>query len=112
MYIYFLTIDKVLLDRAPTKDEIFAVRDKLMLDTGLIELRPYKCECFEIKYKGRKHGMYLHYHALLASYNSYIPYTSLRALGWSIKLIKLKTNMDVANTAAYINKLKISYCLI
>lgn len=110
MFIYFLTIDKVKLDGSPTKRTLLDVRDAICRVGDLKIFNPYQVFCFESKFKGKLHGYYLHYHCLLRSSKSFISYLLLAQPGYSIKLIKLITSIDVANTAGYIQKLKIDFC--
>ncbi len=109
-YIYFLTIDRVKLGKPPSKRDIFEIRNSICRDAELKPLTPYPVHCFEWKNKGTKNGRYLHYHTLLSSIKSFIPYKLIKRSGWSLKLEKMKSYMDVARTAGYINKLKKDYC--
>ncbi len=110
MFIYFLTIDKVKLGVIPTKQELLLVRDNICKVGDLVPIYPYQVSCFENKYKGKQHGYYLHYHCLLKSKKVYISYMLVAQTGYSVKLVKMKTSLDVAITAGYIQKLKIDYC--
>ncbi len=109
-YIYFLTIDKVLLGQPPTKEDILQVCCDICRVADLQPISPYEVFCFESKDKGKVHGNYLHYHALLRSTKRFIGYQLIAQKGWSVKLIKMKTHIDVAVTAGYIQKLKIDRC--
>ncbi len=105
-YIYFLTIDKVNMKLSkPTKKSLLQVRNKVCQQGNLQPLKPYQMHCFE--YKSNKR---LHYHCLLTSTYSFIKYTKVKVTNYSIKLIKLKTPLDIARTAGYISKLKIDKC--
>ncbi len=116
MYFYFLTIDKVLLDKAPSREELLDLRNDICLLSGLKNIRPYQVHCFEWKDKGRKFGRYLHYHCILASYNSFIKYKDVKRKGYSIKLEKLDSRQDIARVAGYIQKYKkddiSKYCIL
>ncbi len=110
MYTFFLTIDKVKLDGKPTKMELINVRNDICIKSQLMPSQPYQVHCFEYKDKGKKHERYLHYHTLLLSNRSFIPFKELKHKGYSIKLKKLITCKDILNTAGYINKLKKDLC--
>lgn len=103
-YIYFLTIDKVLLGVPPLKQDLITVRNDICTKFNLDVIRPYQVQSFEFKDKGRLHGKYLHYHCLLESSAKYIKYSDIKFKGWSIKLEKLNTFLDVVRTAGYIYK--------
>ncbi len=109
-YIYFLTIDKVKLDGPPTKLELLGVCKAICRVGDLQPLLTYEVYCFEIKYKGKAHGEYLHYHCLLKSLKPFISYLLIYQKGYAVKLVKLKSHLDVAVTAGYIQKLKIDEC--
>ncbi len=104
--IYFLTIDRVKdLDKSVKPIELIRMRNEICIDNDLSLLKPYQVFAFEFK-EDKKNGKRLHYHMLASSPKSFIKYTGLRHVGWSIKLVKLKTHYDVANTAGYIQKNK------
>ncbi len=109
-YIYFLTIDKVKLSGKPKKKELISLRNQICTNSYLQPFKPYQVHCFEFKDKGINHGRYLHYHCLLRSKRSYIPYKEVKVNDYSVKLIKMKTSIDVAMTAGYIQKLKKDAC--
>lgn len=104
MYYYFFTLDKVRLNGAPTKEELTEVYRDLYIRTGLKSIRPIPVRCYESKAKGLIN--YLHYHELVVSHNCFIRYTSLKRKGYSVKLERLKTSIDVVRVAGYICKQK------
>ncbi len=107
MYYFFLTIDKVKLDKKPTKVDIVDTLLTIMSICDLHHVKPYPIRCFEYKDKGKKYGNWLHYHCILSSIRQYIPYKDSKVECWSIKLEKLKTMDDLARVAGYISKHKI-----
>ncbi len=109
-YTYFLTIDKVKLSGKPSKKELKQIRNDICTNSQLWPSKPYQVHCFEYKSKGKKEGKYLHYHCLLLSNRFFIPFKEVHRKGWSNVLKKLKTPMDVINTAGYIQKLKKDLC--
>ncbi len=94
-FIYFLTIDKVTLDGAPTKKQLLKIRNEICKKAELQTIQPYQVQCFEYKDKGIKAGRYLHYHCLLSSKKTFIPYALISVKGYSLKLIKMKTFFDL-----------------
>ncbi len=53
-----------------------------------------------------KGKVFIHYHCLLQSVNSFIQYKLIRKEGYSLKLLKLKSYYDVERNAGYIMKYK------
>ncbi len=110
MYFYFLTIDKVRLSGAPTKQELLLICKEICIDFNLTQVSPYPLCCFEWKNKGRKHGKYLHYHCMLQSSDKYINYYNIKKSGYSLKLEKLFYQIDIVRVAGYMVKLKVDRC--
>ncbi len=108
-YIYFLTVDKCTKDAHPSKTQLLEVSSIIRNRLDMSTISPYPVQCFEYKYT-KKYGKRLHLHQLLKSNRGYIPYKDSNVKGWSVKLEKLKTCMDVARTAGYIQKLKVDKC--
>ncbi len=111
-YIYFITLDRCSnLKKKTTVGELLEMRRVIIKRINVNLIHPYQVHCFEWKLDA-KNGKRLHYHFECCSTRSFIPYTDVRVKGWSNKILKLKTLYDVANTAGYIQKLKIDKSLL
>jgi len=107
VYYYALTIDKATTDTLLKKSGYIKLCKDIMLRCGLHAISPYHIFAFEEKHKSERFPKWLHYHTLLWSYQSYVPYKQTKRKNYSIKLEKLKTSYDVANWAGYLCKQKI-----
>jgi len=106
-YFYALTIDKATTDTLPKKSEYIDTCKNIMIHCGLKPICPYHIQAFEEKHKSKLFPKWLHYHTLLWSYNSYIPYKNVKRKNYSVKLEKLQSSYHVANWAGYLCKQKI-----
>ncbi len=109
-YFYSLTLDKATTDTLPKKSDYIKEVKKLMKKIKAYNISPYPVQCFEEKHKSIRFPNWLHYHTLLVSHASFIPYFFTKIPNYSVKLEKLYTPYLVAVWCGYIMKNKIDIC--
>ncbi len=97
---YGLTIAKCLLDKPPSKQDIYVILHRLFEDHKC-NLTFFKVQCFEYK-----KNQDLHYHACIQA-QTFIKYNEVVYKGWSVKLKWLKTPYDIINWCGYVQKDKL-----
>ncbi len=105
MIAYGLTIAKCKMDKAPKKEDIINIRDRLFNDHKLV-LLSFPVEAYELK-----KNKWLHYHACVLSH-SFVKFKDIKYNGWSINLKWLKKNTDIINWCGYVQKHKVDSCMI
>lgn len=100
-YFYFLTIDRAELSRHPTKEDYSDIYRYLLDKFECNEIYP-KVECYEYKSKGET-DKWIHFHSIIYT-KKFQRYNDWRFKNYSIKLKNLRSNLDIARTAGYIQK--------